>query len=329
MRMTLPCSLIVTVRNEEHSLPTLLGSILAQSHAPREVCIVDAHSTDNTWALLSEYVSLFSDNGIHLRLFRHAGNRSAGRNFAMKQVTYDHVCVTDAGCVLDEQWCYYLMHDFRGRGVRSGWYEPAGDSPFQRAMACYTCSRLDTLDSETFLPSSRSVACDVATWKAVGGYPEELDTCEDLIFARRLRLYTQKNALPMICVPQAYVKWVQVDTWKKAWNQLHGYAVGDGQAGYMRWQVPFIYARYAIGLALFGAFLYALTMQSGAVGIIGFTIFMLLIAYTIWAVWKNERYVSTWKEKMYLILLQYMSDWAVMTGYIRGFIHRIMRHHAH
>ena len=49
------------------------------------------------------------------------------------------------------------------------------------------CPTRDEVDPATFLPSSRSVAFRKAAWAAVGGYPEWLDYCEDLVFDLSLR----------------------------------------------------------------------------------------------------------------------------------------------
>ena len=46
---------------------------------------------------------------------------------------------------------------------------------------------MDDIDPQTFLPSSRSIAFTKEAWAAVGGYPEWLDYCEDLLFDLALR----------------------------------------------------------------------------------------------------------------------------------------------
>ena len=43
-----PVSVIIPARNEEHSLPTLLRSLAAQSAKPHEIIVVDDGSTDRT-----------------------------------------------------------------------------------------------------------------------------------------------------------------------------------------------------------------------------------------------------------------------------------------
>jgi hypothetical protein len=47
------------------------------------------------------------------------------------------------------------------------------------------------INPATFLPSSRSIAFRKATWEVVGGYPEWLDYCEDLVFDLRLKALSQ------------------------------------------------------------------------------------------------------------------------------------------
>ena len=49
-------------------------------------------------------------------------------------------------------------------------------------MGATVLPALEDVDAATFLPSSRSVLFRRAAWQRVGGYPEWLDYCEDLVF---------------------------------------------------------------------------------------------------------------------------------------------------
>ncbi|HET9644526.1 MAG TPA: glycosyltransferase, partial [Burkholderiaceae bacterium] len=50
-------SIVVTVRNERGSIVTLLESLLAQSHRPDEIIIVDGASTDGTLEILQSFAA--------------------------------------------------------------------------------------------------------------------------------------------------------------------------------------------------------------------------------------------------------------------------------
>lgn len=193
-------SLICTVFNEEQSISDLLESILKQSHVPAEVIIVDAMSTDSTWDILNSYKNAFILKKIPYRLLKKAGNRSTCRNYAISLSQNETILVTDAGCILDKHWIQNITRPFSKDSmidVVSGFYI-AGNSPlsvtaetdFQRCLATYTSvvpDRLKKLSAEEFLPSSRSIAFKKTAWIEVKGYPENLDTAEDLAFARNLR----------------------------------------------------------------------------------------------------------------------------------------------
>ena len=59
--------------------------------------------------------------------------------------------------------------------------------PSRRRSAPPPCPTVEEIDPARFLPSSRSVAFTRRAWEQVGGYPEWLDYCEDLVFDFALR----------------------------------------------------------------------------------------------------------------------------------------------
>ncbi len=70
----------------------------------------------------------------------------------------------------------------QGKEVCAGFFLPDVDTPFEVAMGATVLPQLEDVKPEKFLPSSRSVAFTKAAWQAVGGYPEWLDYCEDLVY---------------------------------------------------------------------------------------------------------------------------------------------------
>ena len=71
--------------------------------------------------------------------------------------------------------------------VVSGFFLADAATLFETAMGATVLPDLADVDPATFLPSSRSVAFTRQAWQRVGGYPEWLDYCEDLVFDLRLR----------------------------------------------------------------------------------------------------------------------------------------------
>lgn len=301
-------SFIATVYNEKEHIDAFLDSLLAQSSLPDEVVIVDAGSSDGTWEALRQARNRFDDAHIPYEVIQEPGNRSHGRNFAIKKAHHTLIAVSDAGCFLDPKWLQRLVeassktHADVIPGFYYGWKQ--GDSLFQKALAAYTSTMPDKLDPATFLPSSRSVMFTRKAWEAAGGYPENLDTCEDLMFARSLR--TSGKSFSM--AQDALVYWPQKETLWQAALQFYSYAFGDGQAGYVRRTIPFLYGRYVVG-GLVLMFLPEL-------------LYGLIPLYLLWAISKNYRYVRDWRAFLILPALQLVADVSVMVGMLHGYVSR-------
>ncbi len=307
-------TVISTVLNEEDSVDRFIKSLLGQSRLPDEVVIVDGGSTDATVQKLKKHGFAFSDIGVDFTLVQRTSNRSVARNIAIRKAQHNILAVSDAGCILHRDWLKNLMVHFEKTGkpdVVSGFYSADYDDPtvFQVALSTYTCTMPDKVDPESFLPSSRSVAYTRSAWKSVGGYPEELDTCEDLVFAKRLKEY----GCQFVFEKNAIVYWPQKQNIFQAGKQLYGYAFGDGQALYFRKQTPFLYGRYLAGIVLLFTWP---------------TILLIAIPlYILWSIAKNYRYINNVRALYLLPLLQFTADITVMSGMLHGIYDRSIKHH--
>ncbi|MDI7277423.1 MAG: glycosyltransferase family 2 protein, partial [Anaerolineae bacterium] len=76
----------------------------------------------------------------------------------------------------------------------------------------------------------RSIAYRKAAWEAVGGYPEWLDYCEDLVFDLRLRAAGYRFAF----APEARVAFGPRAGLRAFARQYYRYARGDGKADLWR-----------------------------------------------------------------------------------------------
>lgn len=297
-------SFVATIFNEEKTIDAFIKSIDEQTKRPDEILLVDGGSSDNTVEKVKKYR--------HIKLFSHNGNRSQGRNYGIAKAKGDVILVSDAGCTLDKNWVKNITEPFDNEkiDVVSGYYLPVTHNAFEQCLATYTCVMPDRVDRENFLPSSRSVAFKKTAWKEVGGYPEFLDTCEDLVFVRNLK----KKDYRFFFAENAIVYWRQRKNIIEAFKQFYGYAVGDGMAHYFRSRTPFLFIRYAFAVGL----LFPVTInKSTTPTLLSITLFVL---YILWTIKKNYRYIKNIAALFWLPLLQFTSDIAVILGTTVGII---------
>jgi len=234
-------SLIVTVLNEARSLPALLASIAAQTRQPDEVVVCDGGSTDGTLDLLR------AETRFPLRVIERPGsNISQGRNAAIEAATGDVIASTDAGVRLDPKWLEKLSEPFAAdtTSVVAGFFLPDVHTPFEIAMGATVLPQLNEIDPAKFLPSSRSVAFTKAAWQVIGGYPEWLDYCEDLIFDFKLRDRFGAFAF----APEAVAYFRPRSSIKSFFKQYYLYARGDGKANLWLKRHLIRYATYLVAL---------------------------------------------------------------------------------
>lgn len=228
-------SLIVTVKNEQHSVGRLLDSILSQRRLPDEVVLADGGSTDSTLPIARSFM-----DRLPLRVLSVPGaNISEGRNAAIRESTGDIIAVTDAGVVLDKLWLEELVKPFEGQEVVDnpspvdvvcGFFRSHPHGVFETALGATTLPAIEEVLPEHFLPSSRSVAFSKRSWFAVGGYPEWLDYCEDLVFDIGLK----RRQFNFRFAPGAIVYFRPRSSLKSFFKQYYHYARGDGKAGLWR-----------------------------------------------------------------------------------------------
>jgi glycosyltransferase involved in cell wall biosynthesis len=243
-------TLVSTVMNESSSIGRLLDSIAAQTRQPDEVIICDGGSTDNTLDLLR------AEQRFPLRAIEHLGaNISQGRNVAIAAASGEVIACVDAGVQLDPRWLEKLVEPLvptlalprsneRGRVVSAGFFLPDVHTPFEVALGATVLPQLADIQPEKFLPSSRSVAFTRAAWQAVGGYPEWIDYCEDLLFDLALREKFGTFAF----APEAIVYFKPRSSLNSFFRQYYLYARGDGKADLWLKRHLIRYGTYLIGV---------------------------------------------------------------------------------
>ncbi len=273
-------SLIVTVLNEAQALPRLLDSMAMQTSAPDEIVIVDGGSTDATLEILRAHAAR-----VPLKILSQPGaNISQGRNAAIRAATGDVICSTDAGVWLDERWMEEITRLFEdgrrttddGRqsasvlrppssvDVVSGFFLPDPHGAFETALAATTLPALADIRPDKFLPSSRSIAFRKSAWEKVGGYPEWLDFCEDLVFDFALRAAGCRFTF----APRAIIHFRPRPDLRAFCKQYYQYARGDGKANLWFTRHVIRYLTYLVALP----------------GVIALTIAAPLLALPLWLI---------------------------------------------
>ena len=251
-------SVIVTVKNEGESIHRLLDSLAVQTCAPDEVVVCDGGSTDGTLDVLR------AENRLPLKVIvRPGANISQGRNAAIAEAAGEVIACTDSGVVLAPEWLQELVAPFDEKTLRvwetlrvsavAGFFLPDPHTAFEVAMGATVLPQMDEIRPETFMPSSRSVAFRKEAWQAVGGYPEWLDYCEDLVFDFALR-----KLGPFVFAPKAIAHFRPRGSLGAFFRQYYHYARGDGKADLFRRRHAIRYLTYLVAvpvIALLGALL--------------------------------------------------------------------------
>lgn len=236
-------ALVLTVLNEGDSIRPLLDSIRRQTVQPDTIVIVDGGSRDETAAVIESYAAY-----LPIRLIVEPGaNISRGRNCAIAAAQAEIIAVTDAGVVLDQGWLAAITAPLvadTALEVSAGFFHADPRTVFEAALGATTLPHVSDIDPETFLPSSRSVAFRKAAWERVGGYPEWLDFCEDLIFDLRLRGADASQ----VFAPDAVAHFRPRRTLRAFYRQYFLYARGDGKADLWRKRHAVRYLTYLVAL---------------------------------------------------------------------------------
>ena len=320
--MRAPVSVVVTVLNEAGAIEGLLRDLQAQDAPPDEIVVVDGGSADGT----REAVRGFP--GVRL-LCAPGANISQGRNRGIEAATHDLVAVTDAGVRIGPAWLQRLTAPLRAgeADVAAGFFLADPHSRFEAVMGATVLPAVEDVDPERFLPSSRSLALRKEVWKQVGGYPEWLDYCEDLIFDINIR---RTPGVRVAFVPEAAVQFRPRSNLTAFFRQYYRYARGDGKADLWRRRHAVRYLAYLhLGITLACLLIPSARRHRAVLAYFGGTSLAGAAGY----VWKPARRLRSlagsasmadWVCMLALIpVIRLMGDVAKMAGYPAGWRWRL------
>lgn len=115
----LSVSVLIAARNEAKHIERLLRSLKNQQYpfALLDILIVDDHSTDQTAAYVREFTQQHPDLPLQLLPNKGAGKKAALRT-ALNQAKGKLVLVTDADCVLPENWVRQMAAAFKPQACK-------------------------------------------------------------------------------------------------------------------------------------------------------------------------------------------------------------------
>ena len=302
-------TVIVTVRNEAQTITQLLQALAQQTVQPHLVIIADGGSSDATLKLLKE-------SSLKPIVLTAPGNRSIGRNAAIKAAKTTLIAITDAGCIPASNWLEELLKTYQNSGapVVAGYYFGLPRTPFEEAVVPYALVMPDRVDEFRFLPATRSMLLEKKVCEDVGGFDETLSDNEDYAFAHAIE--TAGFAIAFCKV--ARVGWMPRATTAGFWTMIYRFARGDVQAGLWRPKVGLIFVRYLVAVFLLLKIILSMQFVPSVLLVVAFA-----GLYGCWALYKNKRYVA--RGWYWLPVLQVLSDWAVMLGSIEGALLRLQK----
>ncbi len=306
-------SVCITVFNEEKSISRLLESLCRQSRKPDEIVIVDGGSSDNTVGIIKS----FQENYPYIRLLVKKSNIAEGRNLSVSLAKNEIIATTDGGCVPRPDWLEKITYFFKYKEVDvvAGFYDMPTSSSLSKVISCFLGIPEERFNPVSFLPATRSAAFRKKVWQDLGGFNEKLGKGGDDTF-----FFVKSAALGMkiVRVKEARVVWEEVSTmgFKIFFNKVFNHAKGDIKTGIWLHPTKGLMSHNIKNLTIFlryFIFLFAFYLMITAKNF--YLFWILLFLYFFWAVWK-WRDVVLGKDRLYLPLVQVVSDIAVMTGFL-------------
>lgn len=181
-------SVVIPVKNEEDNIKKCINSILVQSYGIEriEIVVIDNGSDDNTIQILNEITNKQVSYYIGVE-----GTIGAIRNFGAKKCKGEIIAFIDADCIPDPDWLSTAVEKLQSDSTIGciGFTDIYRDETFPWVQQAW----------QHICSTNKCQGCCDVTWLAsfnlvlwrnlfnqLGGFNEELVTCEDAEFGYRL-----------------------------------------------------------------------------------------------------------------------------------------------
>src|SRR3990172_9692183 len=123
-------SVVATFIYEETTVDYFIDALLDQSVLPDEIVLADGGSIDKTVEIVSNYIK----NGAPIKFIQKKGNRSVGRNEAIRRARNPIILLTDAGTTADKNWYREITKSFENPSVKAvaGFFKAAPETFFEK-----------------------------------------------------------------------------------------------------------------------------------------------------------------------------------------------------
>jgi cellulose synthase/poly-beta-1,6-N-acetylglucosamine synthase-like glycosyltransferase len=107
-------TVLVTVKNSKNTIQKCIKSILALNYPYFKVYITDAYSDDGTFEILKKLNKRYPQK---IRLEQIRGNIAVAHNYMIKKTNTKFIAMTDADCVVDNNWLKNLISGFKSKDI--------------------------------------------------------------------------------------------------------------------------------------------------------------------------------------------------------------------
>jgi hypothetical protein len=198
--------------------------------------------------------------------------------------------------------------------VVAGFFQSDPHTIFELALGATVLPEVRDVNPQTFLPSSRSVAFRQSAWAAVGGYPEWLDFCEDVVFDLKLR----PQFGPFVFAPEAVVHFRPRSNWRAFAKQYYQYARGDGKANLFIKQHLVRYFTYLVAAPLLVSAALTVSPWLWGLGLVAGLAYIRLPVRRLWPHLAQRSGLERLYALALIPLIRLIGDGAKMMGYPVG-----------
>ena len=180
--MDIKISVIISTKNEERNIGGILESLKKQTLQPFEIIVVDNNSSDRTAEIAKSFTPLVFDKG---------PERSAQRNFGIREAKGNYILYLDADMILSPQILASLRDKILLNPSLKGLYIPevvVGEGfwvkvrRFERGFYDAT-----VIDAVRFFPKE--------VFEKIGGFDETMNGSEDWDFDKRVRQFGEVDII--------------------------------------------------------------------------------------------------------------------------------------